>query len=164
VFNLNIFKPKHVHSWELIACNDEYTSKYTDTGKIVEWQQRFYKCSCGDRHHTDNRPYSQTPMHKGIDTAKQNWIDLGVVPTGSYVPGEANGYYKITDAERKELDPVMAYQQTLKDMVDSLGVVIKRDFKLEEKYPDLRDAANKYHQILDQYRVMEILKGEKENN
>lgn len=162
MFNLNIFKPKHVHSWELVACNDEYTSKYTDTGKIVEWQQRFYKCSCGDRHHTDNRPYSQTPMHKGIDEAKQNWIDLGVVPTGSYVPGEANGYYKITDAERKELDPVLAYQRTLDEISKSLRVVINRNFDLESKYPDLKAAADRYHLVLEQYRVMEILKGEKE--
>ena len=157
------FKTKHNHEWTLVACNDEYSTIYSDTNKTVNWQPRFYQCECGARKHTDNRPeYSSS--HKGIDEAKQNWIDLGVVPGKSYVPGSAQGYYKITDQERKELDPVLAYQQTLKDMVDSLGVIIKRDFKLEEKYPDLREIAERYHQVLDQYRVIEILKSKEENN
>ena len=153
---LNFFKPKHKHKWDLVACNDEYNTVYTDTSKNKNWHQRFYQCACGARKHEDDK--MDFIQHQGIEAAKKNWIDLGVVPGLSYVPNESHGYYKITNAERKALDPLLAYRQTLQDMVDSLGVVINRDFKLEEKYPDLRDAANNYHRVLEQYRVIEILK------
>ena len=146
----------HKHEWELVALNDSYRTDYTDTGETKHWHQRFYRCSCGARKHSDNR--GKYIKHEGIDKARDNWIDAGVVPSKSYFPDQNRGYFKPSDAERKELDPVLEYQKTLQDMVDSLGVIINRDFKLESKYPQLKAAADEYHRRLDKYRNFENLK------
>ncbi len=156
-----LFKPKHEHDWELVACNDEYHTTYTDTKKTVYWQMRFYKCDCGERKFSDNRPHIHI-NHEGMDKARANWIDAGVVPTNSYHPSQSQHYVKIDDLEREKLDPVLAYQRTLDEISKSLKVVLNRNFDLESKYPDLKAAADRYHLVLEQYRVMEILKGEKE--
>ena len=148
--------PKHQHDWKLVALNDSYHTTYKDTGEIKHWYQRFYECSCGARKHSDNREKYQ--KHEGIDQARDNWIDAGVVPTKSYHPSENTNYVKIEDIERKQLDPVLEYQKTLQDMVDSLGVVINRDFDLEARYPKLKEAADEYHRRLDKYRNFESLK------
>ena len=155
-----LFKPKHEHDWELVACNDDYHTTYTDTKQTKYWQMRFYKCNCGERKFTDNRPVADG--HEGIDKARANWIDAGVVPQNSYHPSQSQHYVKIDDLEREKLDPVLAYQRTLDEISKSLRVVINRNFDLESKYPDLKAAADRYHLVLEQYRVMEILKGEKE--
>lgn len=159
---LRLFKPRHTHDWELVAVNDQYNTNYTDTGKQVFWHQRFYKCSCGSRKHTDDRPSSHNGTHKGIDEAQKNWIDAGVVPNGSYFPNEDKGYIKPSEAEREELDPVLKYQMTLEDIAKSLKVVLNRDFDLEARYPKLKEAADSYHYLLDKYRTFESLK-DKEN-
>lgn len=149
-------KPLHSHTWKLVALNDQYHTNYTDTGQKKQWHQRFYECSCGARKHTDNREKYQ--RHEGVDAARDNWIDAGVVPKGSYLPNEKSGYFKPSDEDRTALDPVLQYQKTLQDMVDSLGIVINRDFKLESKYPKLKEAADEYHRRLDKYRNFESLK------
>ena len=153
---MRLFKPWHEHDWELVALNDEYHTNYTDTGKKVNWHQRFYQCKCGARKHTDNREKYQ--RHEGVDQAKQNWLDTGMVPNGSYLPNAKSGYFKPTDEDRAALDPVLAYQKTLEELVNSLGVVINRDFDLEAQYPKLKAAADEYHRQLDKYRNFESLK------
>lgn len=147
----------HTHKWDLIAVNDQYQTKYSDTGNTRNWNQRFYKCKCGARRHTDDRPDYHD--HKGINEAKRNWIDVGVVPTGSYLPGPAHGYTKVDDVDREKLDPVLQYQRTLEDIQRSLAVIINRDFNLESKYPKLKEAADEYHRRLDKYRNFEHLQG-----
>jgi len=147
----------HKHDWELVAVNDKYHTTYTDTGKTEYWQMRFYKCSCGDRKYENNYASKYT-THEGMEKAKKNWIDIGVVPTKSYHPADDTNYVKIDEIEREKLDPVLEYQRTLQDMVDSLGVVINRDFDLEVKYPELKAAADEYHRKLDKYRTFDTLK------
>jgi len=145
----------HEHVWHLIATNDEYHSKDANTRKIEHWEQRFYQCSCGSRHHTDN--YTMLIKHKGIVKAKNNWIDSGVVPAGSGHPIN-DPRYKLVDSLHEELSPFLAYQKTLEDIVNSLGVVINRNFSLENQYPNLKKAADEYHTQLEKYRNFETLK------
>jgi hypothetical protein len=154
-----LFKPKHEHDWELVAVNDKYYTTYTDTKQNKYWSMRFYKCNCGERKYSDDKNYYTLDC---MDKAKDNWIDAGVVPQNSYHPSQSQHYVKIDDLEREKLDPVLAYQRTLDEISKSLRVVINRNFDLESKYPDLKAAADRYHLVLEQYRVMEILKGEKE--
>ena len=148
--------PKHQHDWELVAVNDKYHTNYTDTGKTEYWQIRFYRCECGARRATDN--YKGYSPHAGMQDAKKNWIESGVVPTKSYHPSGNTNYVKIDDIEREQLDPVLEYQKTLNELVNSLGVVINRDFNLEAQYPKLKEAADEYHRRLDKYRNFEKLK------
>jgi hypothetical protein len=149
------FKPQHQHRWELVACNDNYHTEYTDTGKKVYWNQRFYKCSCGDRKHEDSR--TQYQLHEGVDAAKKNWIDAGVVPNSSYYPGTQNGYVKIDDVPQAKLDPIEKLNRNLEDIARTVNA-IKRDYDLEAKYPKLKSAADEYNRQLDKYRNFESLK------
>ena len=154
----NIFKPKHEHDWKLVAVNDKYNTTYTDTKETKHWQMRFYKCNCGERKFSDNRPPHTYIVHEGMDKARANWIDAGVVPVNSYDPTESTNYVKIDDIEREKLDPVLQYQKTLDEISKSLKVVLNRDFDLETKYPKLKAAADEYHRQLDKYRNFENLK------
>jgi len=153
-----IFKPRHEHNWELVAVNDKYNTTYTDTKETKHWQMRFYKCNCGERKFSDNRPPHTYIVHEGMDKARANWIDAGVVPLNSYHPSQNQHYVKIDDIEREKLDPVLQYQKTLDEISKSLKVVINRDFDLEIKYPKLKAAADEYHRQLDKYRNFESLK------
>jgi hypothetical protein len=146
----------HRHRHELVAVNDEYHTKYTDTGSTVYHQMRFYRCNCGHRKFETNK--SGNVRHEGIKKAQLNWIDTGVVPKKSYHPTKHTSYVKIDDLEREKLDPVVAYQKTLEDIQQSLAVVINRDFDLESRYPKLKQAADQYHRQLDKYRNFEKLK------
>ena len=157
MFKLFKRTPKHEHDWELVAVNDTYRTTYSDTGETEYWQMRFYKCSCGDRKYEDNNTCKYA-THEGMEKAKKNWIDTGVVPTKSYHPAKSTNYVKIDDIEREKLDPVLEYQKTLNELVKSLGVVINRDFDLEARYPKLKEAADEYHRRLDKYRNFENLK------
>lgn len=154
-----IFKrnPIHLHDWELVAVNDKYHTTYTDTKETKYWQMRFYKCNCGQRKCSDNRT-SEYVRHEGMDKAKKNWVDAGVVPIDSYHPSQSTAYVKIDDLEREKLDPVLEYQKTLDEISKSLKVVLNRDFALESKYPKLKEAADEYHRQLDKYRNFETLK------
>ena len=153
-----IFKPRHEHDWELVAVNDKYHTTYSDTNETKYWQMRFYKCNCGERKFSDNRPPHTYIVHEGMDKARANWIDAGVVPLNSYHPSQNQHYVKIDDIEREKLDPVLQYQKTLDEISKSLKVVINRDFDLEIKYPKLKAAADEYHRQLDKYRNFESLK------
>lgn len=152
-FIRNFFNP-HRHKWELVACNDQYHTEYTDLKTKKYWDQRFYKCSCGLRKHESNNPTS----HRGIESAKKNWIDAGVVPTGSYHPGTSTGYIKIDGPPEEQVDPIQKLNHNLEDMMKFLGVV-KRDVDLEQKYPKLKKSADEYFRLLDKYRMVENLKG-----
>ena len=149
------FKPKHEHRWELVACNDDYHTNYTNTNRTVNWNQRFYKCSCGARKHEDDR--KQYQIHEGVDAAKKNWIDAGVVPKGSYYPGTQNGYVKIDDVPQNSTDPIEKLNRNLEDIARAVNA-IKRDYDLEAKYPKLKSAADEYNRQLDKYRNFESLK------
>jgi hypothetical protein len=149
------FKHRHQHRWELVACNDNYHTEYTDTGKKSYWNQRFYKCSCGDRKHEDNR--TQYQLHEGVDAAKKNWIDAGVVPKGSYYPGTQNGYVQLDSLPQAQLDPIEKLNRNLEDIARTVNA-IKRDYDLEAKYPKLKSAADEYNRQLDKYHNFESLK------
>jgi hypothetical protein len=157
MFNIFKSKSKHEHDWELVAVNDQFHTTYTDTNETKYWEMRFYKCACGERKFSDNRPHKHV-THQGMEKSKDNWIDAGVVPKNSYDPRQSQNYIKIDDIEREKLDPVLEYQRTLNELVKSLGVVINRDFDLESRYPKLKQAADEYHRQLDKYRNFESLK------
>jgi hypothetical protein len=158
----NLFKakpapaPAHKHNWVLVACNDEYHTSYTDTKEVKHWHQRFYKCSCGERKHTDNRPSHIS--HKGIEQARDNWVDVGVVPGKSYYPDNSTGYVKPSDEERKALDPLTKYQQTLEDIQATL-LLVTRNIELEEKYPELKESYLKHMELYRERMVAEKLYG-----
>lgn len=157
---LNLFKrttPKHEHDWKLVAVNDKYNTTYSDTGEIKYWQMRFYKCNCGKRKYSDDMP-TYYLVHTGMEKAKQNWVDAGVIPKDSYHPAKNTNYVKVDDVEREKLDPILQYQKTLEDLVKALGVVINRDFDVEAQYPELKKAADEYHRQLDKYRNFERLR------
>ena len=156
LFNHTPEPKKHECEWELVAVNDRYYTDYSDTGEKVYHNQRFYKCSCGKRHYKNNA--DSYTKHQGMDKARDNWIDAGVVPGNSYHPTQDTNYVKADTLEREQIDPVLAYQKTLQDMVDSLGVVINRDFDMETRYPKLKEAADEYHRQLDKYRNFDSLK------
>lgn len=155
MFNIFNKKPKHTHDWELVAVNDKYYTTYTDIQKTVYWEMRFYKCNCGQRKFTDNL---KNKKHEGVENAKKNWIDAGFVPANSTHPSSDPFYIQVDDIEREKIDPVLEYQKTIDDLVMALGVVLNRDFNLEERYPSLKKAADEYHRQLNKYRNFENLK------
>lgn len=54
---------------------------------------RFYQCEhCGHRSFKTNFKSNYT-THSGIDNAKANWIDAGVVPSNSYDPRKTSNSY-----------------------------------------------------------------------
>ena len=142
---------------EVIAVNDKYTTTYTDTGKKLNHNMRFYRCvSCGGRFFWTN--LSKYETHRGIDEARRNWLEAGVVPHTSVDPREDRAYKKPDEDLEEELSPVLQYQKTLEEISKTLGVVIVRDFDLESKYPRLKKAADIYHRELEKYRNFERLK------
>jgi hypothetical protein len=142
---------------ELVAINDDYHTSFTDISKNVYHQMRFYRCDCSKR--SFKTDYARTyDKHAGIEKARQNWLETGVVPKNSYHPSKSHNYVKIDDVEREKLDPILAYQKTLEDIQQSLKVVITRDFNLELQYPALKRAADEYQRQLDKYRMFEALK------
>lgn len=147
-------KLAHIHNWELVACNDEYCTTYTDTTKKVYWKQRFYKCNCGARKHEDNRESWQT--HEGIEQAKKNWIDAGVVPGKSYFPSPAQGYVKPPEPEAAAVTPLTKYQQTLEDIQATL-LLVTRNIDLEEKYPELKESYLKHMELYRELMIAEKL-------
>jgi hypothetical protein len=144
----------HVHDWKLVACNDEYRTKSSTGGAAHHWKQRFYKCSCGERKHQDDR--REYDRHEGIDQARQNWIDAGVIPGKSYFPDESKGFYKPTDAEVKELTPLTKYQNTLDDIQEAL-MLVTRNIDLEEKYPELKESYRKHMELYRELAIAEKL-------
>jgi hypothetical protein len=152
-----IFKLKHEHNWELVAVNDKYHTTYSDTNETKYWQMRFYKCNCGKRKFSDNRPYTHI-VHEGIGKARANWIDAGVVPVDSYHPTESTNYVKIDDTPKEQLDPLEQLNKTVEELCLMMNV-IKRDFDLEKQYPKLKSISDQYQRELSKYRTFESLKG-----
>lgn len=144
----------HSHNWELVACNDEYRTTSSTGGNPHYWKQRFYKCSCGARKHQDDR--GEYNKHEGIDQAKQNWIDAGVVPNKSYFPSAANGYIKPPEAEAAVITPLTKYQNTLDDIRATL-LLVTRDAALEEKYPELKESYLKHMELYRELVIAEKL-------
>ena len=149
-----IFKLKHEHNWELVAVNDKYHTTYSDTNETKYWQMRFYKCNCGKRKFSDNTHI----VHEGIDKARANWIDAGVVPVDSYHPTESTNYVKIDDTPKEQLDPLEQLNKTVEELCLMMNV-IKRDFDLEKQYPKLKSISDQYQRELSKYRTFESLKG-----
>lgn len=150
----------HLCDPQLVAVNDQYHTTYQDTKKTEYHQMRFYLCNCGKRSFKTDYQFEYS-KHSGIEKAKQNWIDTGVVPEKSYHPADSKHYVKIDDLEREKLDPIVEYRNVLEEISRTLSVVINRDFNLEEKYPALKRAADHYHNELDKYRTIELLKKDK---
>jgi len=145
----------HSHNWELVACNDEYCTTYDDTNnKKVFWKQRFYKCNCGARKHEDNRESWNT--HGGIEQAKKNWIDAGVVPGKSYFPSPAQGYVKPPEPEAAAVTPLAKYQKTLED-IQATMLLVTRNIDLEEKYPELKESYLKHMELYRELMIAEKL-------
>lgn len=144
-------KKKKDVEWELVATNDQYHSIDEKNNKTF-YEMRFYQSKCGQRRFTSDCPHSKYIFHKGMERAKKNWLDAGVIPVNSVHPTQDKHFVSIDDVKREELDPVLAYQQTLEEISKSLKVVINRDFDLEARYPKLKSAADEYHRQLDKYR------------
>ena len=74
------------HSLEVVAANDEYYTTYVDTNRQVYHTMRFYRCKhCGQRtFKTSYKSFGEN--HSGIVMARDNWIDIGMVPASSYDP------------------------------------------------------------------------------
>lgn len=80
------------HKPVLVAVNTEYHTTYTDTDRKVYHMLRFYQCEhCGHRSFATN--YDGYSRHTGIDNAKANWLDTGVVPSNSYDPRKTSNSY-----------------------------------------------------------------------
>ncbi len=152
-----IFKPRHEHNWELVAVNDKYNTTYTDTKETKHWQMRFYKCNRGERKFSDDRS-SKYISHEGMDKARANWIEAGVVPVNSYHPTDSTNYIKIDDIPKEQLDPLEQLNKTVEELCLTMNV-IKRDFDLEKKYPKLKSISDQYQRELSKYRTFESLKG-----
>lgn len=81
------------HKPVLVAVNTEYNTHYTDTDHTKYHMLRFYQCEhCGNRSFETNYKSNYT-THSGIDNAKANWLDTGVVPSGSYDPRKVPNSY-----------------------------------------------------------------------
>ena len=102
-----------LHKFEVVAVNREYHTSYTDSNRVVYHTMRFYQCSCGVRKFKtdyDNK-YSS---HHGINLAKDNWLDVGVVPNGSYDPRKTNNSYVPTPLPPKKT-PIVAKSAKILD-------------------------------------------------
>jgi hypothetical protein len=73
------------HNFELVAVNRDYHTTYTDSDRVIYHTMRFYQCSCGERKFKTDYA-NKYSTHNGINLAKDNWLDVGVVPSGSYDP------------------------------------------------------------------------------
>lgn len=142
---------------ELVAINDQYHTTFS-SGKSDYHQMRFYRCECGKRSFKTDYPYEYS-KHTGIEKAKQNWFETGVVPEKSYHPSQSKYYVQVDDLEAEKLDPILEYRKVLEELNKTLAITINRDFNLELKYPALKKAADEYHKQLDKYRTFEKLKG-----
>lgn len=158
--SLHKFFNPHIHNHKLIAVNDEYSTTFTDTSRVVKWSMRYYKCECGKRTATATHDYKYTPYsleHSGVDAAVKNWIESGVVPKNSYNPADKAGYIKPADTDEKEVDPLVNLNKTVQDLCAMMNV-IKRDYDLEKKYPRLKTAADNYNKLFDKYKTFEDMK------
>lgn len=73
------------HTPVLVAVNTSYYTSYTNSDHVKYHMMRFYQCEhCGARSFKTN--YDEYGKHNGIENAKDNWIDAGVVPNTSYDP------------------------------------------------------------------------------
>lgn len=156
----------HVHNPKLIAVNDEYTTNFSDSTRVVKWSMRYYKCDCGKRTVATSHDYKYSAYdltHSGVDAAVKNWIDSGVVPYNSYDPANRSGYIKPVDIDEKEIDPLVNLNKTVQDLCAMLNV-IKRDYDIESKYPNLKKAADNYNRLFDKYKTFEDLKAGKDES
>ena len=122
---------------------------------------RFYQCGCGNRSFTTdyNKSMGQYSSHEGINKAKQNWLDAGVVPTHSYHPETNQQYVKPGAVAEEKVDPLVKLTQTVADLCDMMQV-IRRDYDLEAKYPKLKKSADNYKALFEKYKTFETLKGD----
>lgn len=80
------------HTLEVVAANNAYYTNYVDTNYQVYHTMRFYRCKhCGHRTFKTNYKSPTGVKHNGIEIARDNWIDLGMVPESSYDP-RTSGY------------------------------------------------------------------------
>lgn len=80
------------HNFELVAVNRDYHTTYINSDRVVYHTMRFYQCSCGERRFKTDHS-SKYSRHTGIDLAKDNWLEVGVVPSGSYDPRTVDDNY-----------------------------------------------------------------------
>ena len=77
----------YTHIWVTIARETSYCTVYTDKDYKKYWIMNFYQCSCcKKRKYTDN--YNSYGSHHGMELAKINWIELGILPDISNVYNE----------------------------------------------------------------------------
>ena len=68
-----------IHEYKaVLRTYDVFSTNYTDTNRIQNWQAHFFQCKhCKVRHfETTHTKYS---THTGIDRAKHDWLDNGVI-------------------------------------------------------------------------------------
>lgn len=144
----------HQHNWKLVACNDKYTTTYTDANYTKTWSMRFYECECGSRK-VDEK---SNGCHAGVTAAVKNWIDIARVPSSSFHPDQdGSGYTKVSKVKDEDIDPLNQLNATVEQLCKMMQV-IKRDVELEKKYPALKKAADNYEKLLDKYSTFENLK------
>lgn len=154
----------HRHDFKLIAVNDDYHTTFSDTKGKVQWSMRYYRCSCGERRGTKSNDYRYTTLtHSGVDAAIKNWVECGVVPPKSYNPADGAYYIKPEEDENKNIDPLVNLNKTVQDLCVMLNV-IKRDYDIESKYPNLKKAADNYNRLFDKYKTFEDLKAGKDES
>lgn len=146
----------HRHSNQLIAVNDNYHTEFTNSNRKEYHQMRFYQCSCGRRQFTTDKDKYST--HSGIEKARANWMDAGVVPTGSYHPETSQHYVKPNQSDIEQVDPLVKLTSTVADLCDMMQM-IRRDHNLEAKYPKLKKSADNYKALFEKYKTFETLKG-----
>lgn len=146
------------HDFKVVAVNDNYHTQYTHTKQKKFHNMRFYQCVCGARKFYTDYPSSTYSKHRGIDEAKKNWIDLGVVPSGSLDPRNDSNYVKVDQTPEESIDPLKELTKTV-DALSKQMMVIRRDFDLENKYSSLRTLAEKYERERDKLSQLEFLKG-----
>jgi len=73
------------HKFEVVAVNRDYHTTYTDSERVIYHTMRFYQCACGKRKFKTDYSIDYS-KHRGINLARDNWLEVGVVPDGSYDP------------------------------------------------------------------------------
>lgn len=110
---------------------------------------------------TRNSGYLTTIAASSITNATINTYNSGILT----FPSSHNPVMVVSNAESSlsvkgtfDLNGVDV-GSALTDIMETLNV-IKRDLDMEKRYPKLKEAYDHYHKILDDYKLIDMMKGE----
>ena len=95
-------------------------------------------------------------------------IDIGTGYSYNTFPNSHNPVMVISDQENKNATVSVKGKldlngvdvgSALTDIMETL-MIVKRDLKMEERYPKLKEAHDHYQKILEDYRLIDMMKGE----